>query len=49
LHHWTAPVRRTSLIVSVAYRLELQDSRAAAVLVTDELAAEVAAVCRRSW
>ena len=34
-----------SLIVSVAYRLELQDSRAAAVLVTDELAAEVAAVC----
>ena len=34
-----------SLIVSAAYRLELQDSRAAAVLVTDELAAEVAAVC----
>ena len=34
-----------SLLVSVAYRLELQDSRAAAVLVTDELAAEVAAVC----
>lgn len=34
-----------SLLVSKAYRSELRGSRAAAVLVTEELATEVAAVC----
>ena len=41
--HGVAPLDQArpgdlSLLVSMAYRAELQDSRAAAVLVTDELA-----------
>jgi UDP-3-O-[3-hydroxymyristoyl] glucosamine N-acyltransferase len=48
--HSVAPLDRAgpadlSLLVSAAYRAELQDSGAAAVLVPEELATDVAAVC----